>query len=230
MAFSLSSGGRWLTHPMGAITVLDLTRGHLAKHASEGPVLIADAVTLFVWVEWRPANTPARVAWRGPDEVPIAVEDGSRRLGVYVSESAGKRTKPTKGTRRTADEATIAEEAGEGGEERTMVRFLHCGYNVSVAGWQLVVVVRRAFDRSSSSSDAAMRSVRTQGAKEVIVDYTFFVNGYKVRSLSCIDRHARTHTHTHTHARAHTHTHTHTCQTATWIYIFQSYVYMYIQG
>ena len=37
VAFSLSTSARWLTHPMGAITVLDLSRGHLTRHASQGP-------------------------------------------------------------------------------------------------------------------------------------------------------------------------------------------------
>jgi hypothetical protein len=37
VVFSLSTSARWLTHPMGAITVLDLSRGHLTRHASQGP-------------------------------------------------------------------------------------------------------------------------------------------------------------------------------------------------
>jgi len=141
-------------------------------------------MTLFVWVEWRPANTPARVAWRGPDEVPIAIEDGSRRLGVYVSQSVGGDkaigTKPYKGMRGREDDAAIEETAG--GEVEEGVRFLGCGYNVSVAGWQLVAVVRQEVERNSSSSDAVWESFRSNGAgaKERVVNYTFFVNGYKV--------------------------------------------------
>jgi hypothetical protein len=166
------------------------------------PVLTAEAITLFVWVEWRPANTPARVAWRGPDEVPIAIEDGSRRLGVYVSQSVGGAggggTKPYKGMRGTEDDAAI--EGTAGGEVEHGVRFLGCGYNVSVAGWQLVAVVRRSVERdSSSSSDAVWQSVRSNvaGAKERVVDYTFFVNGYRVLPFVCVcDGRAYTHSYT----------------------------------
>jgi hypothetical protein len=166
-------------------------------------VLTAEAITLFVWVEWRPANTPARVAWRGPDEVPIAIEDGSRRLGVYVSQSVGGAggggTKPYKGMRGREDDAAI--EGTAGGEVEDGVRFLGCGYNVSVAGWQLVAVVRRSAGGrdSSSSSDAVWQSARSNvaGAKEHVVDYTFFVNGYRVLPVARVcDGRAYTHSYT----------------------------------
>ena len=209
----LASAARWLTHPMGAMPVLDLSRGHLAViDAAEGAqLLVTDQVTLFVWIEWRPANVPARVTWRGAGEVPIAVEEGSRRLGVYVEQQVAGEVGTGGGRKHDARAAEETERESEGGlrepgsgsegesgavsgegkggaafrrssaRKRALaggagVRFIGCGYNISVAGWQLVAVVRRVVEVDAVPSAAAGRGA----AEQQLVESVFFVNGYRV--------------------------------------------------
>ena len=166
--WALTRGARWLTHPMGAHPVLDLTKGHLEQTTSERGGSGSDGkgqrgeatalgqgaeVTMFVWVEWRAANVPARVAWRGPGQVAIAVQSNSRELGLFV------------------EDHVAADKEGDASEG---VKFVGCGYNISVAGWQLVLVVRRSSVLQHSSTRAVLR-----------VDSTFYVNGERV----CVAQH-----------------------------------------
>jgi len=165
-------------------TVLDLTRGHLGKLADAGAtnsrLVLEREATLFAWVEWRPANVPERVLWRGAGQVTAGVAAGGRMLGVFFESSsgAGSARADAPDVSGLANGSSGGSEAGgaqgdrRDGQGGGGVRFVGCGYNISVAGWQLVTVVRRA------------RSVALQpGLQEQHrVDSTFFVNGYKVGS------------------------------------------------